>query len=64
MVCRRVAIVANMHKPLAILQGAEERLVNPAYIERLTIPSLWRGPVQVVAGAGHAAHATQIRARN
>lgn len=49
-----VAIVAELRKPLAVLQGAEERLVNPAYLERLTIPSLWRGRVQVIPGAGHA----------
>jgi pimeloyl-ACP methyl ester carboxylesterase len=48
------AIVARLDKPLAILQGAEEQLVNPAYFERLTMPTLWRGKVQIVAGAGHA----------
>ena len=49
-----VQIVAAMRTPLAILQGQGEQVVNPAYLDKLTIPALWRGKVQIVPGAGHA----------
>jgi pimeloyl-ACP methyl ester carboxylesterase len=48
-----VAIVAGLKVPLAILHGAEEQLVNGAYIERLAAPTLWRGKLQIIPGAGH-----------
>ncbi|MES2611685.1 MAG: alpha/beta hydrolase [Pseudomonadota bacterium] len=49
-------IIATIGRPLAIVQGAHEQIVNPAYLGGLspTIPTLWRGKVQVVEGAGHA----------
>lgn len=51
-----VEIVANLTAPLAILHGEHEQLVSLAYIQGLTIPTLWRGAVQVIADAGHAPH--------
>lgn len=50
-------IIATIGRPLAIVQGAHEQIVNPAYLDGLasTIPTLWRGQVQLVEGAGHAA---------
>ena len=48
-----VEIVANLKQPLAVLHGAQEQLVNGAYFETLTMPTLWRGRVQVIEGAGH-----------
>lgn len=48
-------IVRDMKVPLAVLHGAEEQLVNAGFIIGLEMPSLWRGEVQMVAGAGHAA---------
>lgn len=51
-----VQIVANMRTPLAIVSGAEDQLVNVDYFRSLTIPSLWRSKVQVIANAGHAPH--------
>lgn len=51
-----VEIVATLGKPLAILQGEREQLVNLSYLRELAIPSLWRDAVQIVAGAGHAPH--------
>lgn len=49
-------IIATIGRPLAIVQGAHEQIVNAAYLDELapTIPTLWRGKVQVVEGAGHA----------
>ncbi|MDN3359835.1 alpha/beta hydrolase [Actinomadura sp. DC4] len=51
-----VAIVAELRRPLAILHGAGEQLVNLDYLRGLTIPALWRGEVQLIPGAGHAPH--------
>ena len=49
-----VEIVANLSIPLAIFHGGEEQLVNKAYIGKLTMPTLWRGEIQVISAAGHA----------
>jgi len=51
-----VEIVANMTAPLAVVHGAEDRLVNVDYIRSLKMPTLWRGEVQIIEGAGHAPH--------
>lgn len=51
-----VEIVANLTRPLAILHGEQEQLVNESYISALEIPLLWRGAVQIIADAGHAPH--------
>lgn len=51
-----IEIVARLTKPLAIVHGAQDQLVNARYYERLSIPRLWRGAVQVIPGAGHAPH--------
>ena len=49
-----VAIAGSLVVPLAILHGAHEQLVSLPYIQQLTIPSLWRGSVQVIPRTGHA----------
>jgi len=51
-----VAIVANLTKPLAVLQGEHEQLINLAYLQSLPMPTLWRKAVQVIPAAGHAPH--------
>jgi pimeloyl-ACP methyl ester carboxylesterase len=51
-----VAIVAELRRPLAIVQGAGEQLVNLDYLRQLTAPTLWQGQVQLIPGAGHALH--------
>jgi pimeloyl-ACP methyl ester carboxylesterase len=51
-----LAIVAGLGRPLAILHGEGEQLVNLAYLQQLSIPSLWRSRVQLIPGAGHALH--------
>jgi pimeloyl-ACP methyl ester carboxylesterase len=48
-------IVAGLKQPLAILQGEGEQLISLDYLRSLTIPTLWRGAVQVLPGLGHAA---------
>lgn len=49
-----VALVGNLARPLAIIHGEADQFVNPAYIQQLQIPTLWRGATQVIADAGHA----------
>jgi pimeloyl-ACP methyl ester carboxylesterase len=49
-----VAVVRALTVPLAILHGEHEQLVNGAYLASLAAPTLWRGAVQIVPGAGHA----------
>lgn len=39
--------------PIAFVQGAEEQLHNLSYLDGLTLPSIWRGEVIKVPGAGH-----------
>ncbi len=51
-----VSVVRAMGQPLAIVQGREEQLVNPAYLESLPAPTLWRRSVQYIDHAGHAPH--------
>ncbi len=51
-----VAIVATMQQPLAVFHGAHEQLINLDYINRLSMPTLWRGAAQVIANAGHSPH--------
>lgn len=36
-----------------MLHGAQEQLINGGYFDTLTMPTLWRGNVQVIADAGH-----------
>ena len=51
-----IEVVANLTTPLAILHGEHEQLVSEPYISALSIPTLWRGAVQIIPGAGHAPH--------
>jgi pimeloyl-ACP methyl ester carboxylesterase len=51
-----IEIVGSLQQPLAVLHGKNEQLVSLDYIRGLTIPTLWRGQVQVIPGAGHALH--------
>jgi pimeloyl-ACP methyl ester carboxylesterase len=52
----QLAIIASLRQPLAILHGEGEQLASLDYIRGLSIPSLWRGEVQLIAGARHAHH--------
>jgi pimeloyl-ACP methyl ester carboxylesterase len=49
----QVAIAGSLRQPLAILHGEGEQFVRLDYVRKLTIPTLWRGAVQVIPGAGH-----------
>jgi pimeloyl-ACP methyl ester carboxylesterase len=56
-----VEVVANLKRPLAVVHGAEEQLVNGAYFDGLDMPTLWRGGVQTIVDAGHAPHWEQAK---
>lgn len=49
-------ILAGLDRPVAVLHGEQDQLVNQDYLRKLEIPTLWRGAVQVLPGTGHAAH--------
>ena len=49
-----VAIVAALRAPIAVLHGRGEQLVSLDYLQTLSMPTLWRGAVQILDGAGHA----------
>ena len=51
-----LAIVADLPQPLAILHGEAEQLVNLDYLQKLTIPTLWRDSIHVIPAVGHALH--------
>jgi pimeloyl-ACP methyl ester carboxylesterase len=51
-----IAIATALTKPLAILHGEGEQLINLDYLRTLSIPALWRGEIQLIPGAGHAPH--------
>jgi pimeloyl-ACP methyl ester carboxylesterase len=51
-----IALVTALTKPLAILHGEGEQLINLGYLRTLSIPALWRGELQLIPGAGHAPH--------
>jgi pimeloyl-ACP methyl ester carboxylesterase len=57
-------IVRKLKIPLAIVQGGEEQIVDLGYLQRLAAPTLWRGAVQVVAGAGHSTQWEKAEAFN
>jgi pimeloyl-ACP methyl ester carboxylesterase len=57
-----VEIVRHLKIPLAIVQGGEEQIVDLGYLQRLPAPTLWRGQVQVIEGAGHATQWEQAEA--
>lgn len=48
-----VEIIASLTRPLTVLHGAEEQLINGDYFKTLTMPTLWRGAVQTIRSAGH-----------
>ena len=48
-----VAVVRDLKVPLAVLHGEAEQLVNGGYFASIAMPTLWRGAVQVIPGAGH-----------
>jgi hypothetical protein len=47
-------VVRDLKVPLAVLHGVKEQLVNGRYFGSVAMPTLWRGVVQMISGAGHA----------
>lgn len=53
---RAIQITSAMTQPLAVFQGENEPFVALAQLEALEMPTLWRGAVQIINGAGHVPH--------
>ena len=51
-----VEILEHTPMPVAIVHGAGDQLVNLVYLQALHLPTLWRGAVQIIEGAGHSPH--------
>ncbi len=51
-----VRIVANLARPLAVVHGRFDAVARRTYLDRVPMPTLWRGAIQEVAEAGHAPH--------
>ncbi len=51
-----IQTVLGLSCPIAVVYGDQERLISLDYIEKIRIPSLWRGAVQIIQGAGHLPH--------
>lgn len=47
-------IVGNMTKPLAVLHGEDDQLINLSYIQAVTMPTLWDNQIKIVPSSGHA----------
>jgi pimeloyl-ACP methyl ester carboxylesterase len=43
-------------RPIAVLHGEGDQLVSLDYLRGLTMPTLWRGELQILPGVGHAPH--------
>ena len=54
-----VEIAATLTRPLAVFHGANDPFVSLPYIKKLTMPTLWRGAVQIIADSDHAPHREQ-----
>lgn len=50
----QIATVANMTQPLAIVHGEEEQIANLAYMEQLSMPTLYKDEIKVIPHSGHA----------
>ena len=59
-----IAVIADLQRPLAVVHGAQEQLVNGSYIAGLKMPTLWRGEMQTIDDAGHAPQWEQPAAFN
>jgi pimeloyl-ACP methyl ester carboxylesterase len=59
-----IEVVAHLGRPLAVLHGAQEQLVNGSYFDGLAMPNLWRGAVQAFTEAGHMPHWEDAHAFN
>lgn len=51
----QLAILKNLDIPIAVLNGAQERVVNVAYQRSLSMPTLWHNKIWLIPNAGHIA---------
>lgn len=48
-----IDIVSSLDIPLAIIHGAHDQVVSLNYINKLQMPTLWKGKIQTIKNAGH-----------
>ena len=58
------ALVEAGTLPVAVIDGADDPLINHAYLDGLRFARLWRGRIHRIAGAGHAPFLTAPAAYN
>lgn len=46
-------VVANLKKPLAMVHGPNDPLINLSYLKGIHLPTLWRDEIQIILEAGH-----------
>jgi pimeloyl-ACP methyl ester carboxylesterase len=51
-----VRALKELKRPVAILHGEREAMINGSYLQALSAPTLWRGQVQRIPAAGHSPH--------
>lgn len=51
-----IRIVAALDRPLAVVHGGHDAIAMRRYLDRVSIPTLWRGAVQDFPDTGHAPH--------
>lgn len=52
-------LVRSLKTPLALVHGERDPFIRMEYLRSLSIPTLWRGSVQVIPRAGHASFRDQ-----
>lgn len=48
-----IGVMTGLSIPVAVIHGEMEQMINYAYLKKLAIPTLWRGDIQIIPGAGH-----------
>ena len=48
-----VEVIENIGKPVMIVHGKDDQLVNGDYYKELNIPALWQDEIKIIPGSGH-----------
>ena len=48
-----IKLLKNFQKPVCIIHGENDPLINLEYIETIAIPQLWKNKINIISGAGH-----------
>lgn len=58
-----IALLQQYHKPVLIIFGADEKMINPHYLDAASLP-LWEDKVHKIRGGSHFIHIDQQQAVN